>query len=96
VVRVRFDDPARTWVHLDPATGRLLGSIDSRGRAYRWVYDLLHKWDLNVLTLNRPVWDALLWMLSLVGIVTSISGVWIGWRRLRGRHRPVEGHATSA
>lgn len=85
VLRVRFGDPAGTWLHLDPATGRLLGSIDRRGRAYRWAYDLLHKWDLSGLTLNRPAWDALLWALSLVGIVTSVSGVWIGWLRLRGR-----------
>jgi hypothetical protein len=87
VLRVRFADPAQTWVHLDPVSGRLLGTIDRRGRAYRWCYDLLHKWDLSVLTLNRPAWDALLWTLSLVGIVTSVSGVWIGWRRLRGRPR---------
>jgi len=93
VMRVRFDDPAATWVHLDPATGRLLGSVDRRGRAYRWFYDLLHKWDLSVLTLNRPVWDGLLWVLSLVGIVTSASGVWIGWLRLRGRRH--SSHAVS-
>ncbi len=86
VLRVRYTDAAGTWVHLDPVTGRLLGTVDARGRAYRWAYDLLHKWDLNVLMLNRPLWDALLWAFSLVGIVTSVSGVWIGWRRLRGRH----------
>lgn len=85
VLRIRFADAAGTWVHLDPATGRLLGSLDRRGRAYRWFYDLLHKWDLSVLTLNRPAWDAVIWVLSLIGCVTSVSGVWIGWRRLRGR-----------
>jgi hypothetical protein len=83
VLRLRFDDAARTWVHLDPTTGRLLGSLDRRGRAYRWFYDLCHKWDLNVLMLNRPAWDLLLWVLSLVGIVTSVSGIYVGWRRLR-------------
>ena len=83
VLRVRFDDDARTWVHIDPATGRVLGDIDARGRTYRWLFDLLHKWDLNVLTRNRPSWDLLLWLLSALGLVTSVSGIWLGWKRLR-------------
>ncbi|WP_019832098.1 PepSY domain-containing protein [Sphingomonas sp. PR090111-T3T-6A] len=85
VLRLRFDDPARTWLHVDPGTGEILERLDARGRAYRWLFDLLHKWDLNLLTLHRPLWDALLWLLSAVGLVTSVSGVWIGWRRLKRR-----------
>lgn len=83
VLRVRFDDESRTWVHIDPATGRVLGDIDARGRLYRWLFDLLHKWDFNVLTLHRPIWDVALWLLSSLGLVTSVSGVWLGWKRLR-------------
>ncbi len=83
VLRVRFDDAARTWVHIDPATGLVVGDTDSRRRLYRWFFDLLHKWDLNGLTLNRPAWDVLLWTLSILGLVTSVSGIWIGWIRLR-------------
>lgn len=83
VIRVRFGDPANTWVHIAPETGEILGMIDARGRTYRWLFDLLHKWDLNALTLRRPLWDAVLWSLSLLGLVTSISGVWLGWKRLR-------------
>jgi uncharacterized iron-regulated membrane protein len=82
ILRVEYDDPAGTWVHIDPATGAILGEIDGRGRVYRWLFDLLHKWDLNGLTLNRPAWDALLWGLSILGLITSISGIWIGWIRL--------------
>ena len=88
VLRITFTDPARTWVHLDPRTGELLGSIDARGRLYRWLFDMLHKWDLNILTSHRPSWDVLLWALSLLGITTSASGVWIGTRRLRSNRQP--------
>ena len=83
VLRIKFADKAGTWVHIDPATGRFLGALDRRDRIYRWAFDLLHKWDLNVLTLNRPVWDIVLWLLSIVGLVTSVSGIWIGVLRLR-------------
>ena len=86
-LRLRFDDPAATWVHIDPATGAIAGSLDHRRRLYRWAFDLLHKWDLNMLTLNRPAWDVILWALSLLGLVTSATGVWLGWKRLRRRAR---------
>jgi uncharacterized iron-regulated membrane protein len=82
VLRVRYDDPARTWAYVDPASGALLQTVDTRHRLYRWLFDLLHKWDFNVLTLHRPGWDVLLWLLSLFGIVTSVSGILIGWKRL--------------
>ena len=85
VLRVKYDDPERTWAHIDPATGAFLGHLDSRRRLYRWLFDLLHKWDLNGLTLHRPVWDILLWILSLPGLVISVSGIWIGWARLTHR-----------
>lgn len=95
VLRLRFDDPARTWVHLDPATGRFLGDLDSRRRVYRWAFDLLHKWDLNMLTLHRPLWDAVVWLLSALGLVSSITGIWIGWKRLTRPSRPRPGSGGS-
>ncbi len=83
ILRLRFDDPPSTWLYIDPQTGDVLATIDRRRRAYRWAFDLLHKWDLNVLTLHRPLWDLLLWLFSIVGLVTSVSGIWLGWKRLR-------------
>lgn len=83
VLRLRFDDPARTWLHIDPATGSFLGALDSKRRVYRWAFDFLHKWDLNVLTERRPVWDIVVWLLSILGTVTSVTGIWVGWKRLR-------------
>jgi hypothetical protein len=83
VLRLRFNDPAQSWLQIDPETGAILEHLDTRRRIYRWLFDLLHKWDLNSLTLHRPVWDLWLWAWSLLGLVTSVSGVWIGWKRLR-------------
>ncbi|WP_068082826.1 hypothetical protein [Novosphingobium rosa] len=83
VLRLRFDDPAQSWLHIDPETGAVLDHLDARRRTYRWLFDLLHTWDLNSFTLHRPLWDLWLWVWSLLGLVTSISGVWIGWKRLR-------------
>ncbi len=87
ILRLRFDDAASTWLYVDRATGEILATTDRRRRIYRWAFDLLHKWDLNVLTQHRPIWDLLVWLASIAGLVTSISGVWLGWKRLR-RRRP--------
>jgi uncharacterized iron-regulated membrane protein len=87
VWRLRFDDAGRTWLHVDPQTGAILGRMDSRRRLYRWLFDLLHTWDVNWLTTHRPLWDLWLWALSAFGLVTSVSGVWLGWKRLRKAQR---------
>jgi hypothetical protein len=83
VLRVKFADPAQTWVHIDPATGELLGDIDSRRRVYRWVYDGLHRWDMRGLVTRRPLWDVWMWTWSIAAAIVSVSGVVIGWRRLK-------------
>lgn len=83
ILRIRFDDPAATWVHIDPASGKVLDVLDSRRRLYRWTFNLLHSWDIPWL-LDRPhLREALLIVLSLGGVLVSASGVVIGWRRLR-------------
>ena len=82
VLRLVFDDPHATWVHLDPHTGAVLGHIDSGKRASRWLFAMLHSWDWLPLLERRPLWDIVLIVLSLGGFLLSATGVVIGWRRL--------------
>ncbi|MCU0868979.1 MAG: PepSY domain-containing protein [Burkholderiales bacterium] len=88
MLRIVFDDPHATWVHIDPATGSVVGVLDRRGRVKRVLFALLHSWDWRPLLANRPVWDVALVLGSAVGIGLSATGVVVGWRRLRGV-RPV-------
>ena len=83
VLRVRFDDPAHTWLHLDLHTGEVLGQLDQPRRASRWLFALLHSWDWLPLLTRRPLWDGWMLLLSVGGLVLSVSGVVMGWRRLR-------------
>jgi hypothetical protein len=32
----------------------------------------------------RPAWEIVVWLLSILGAIVSVSGVVIGWRYLRG------------
>lgn len=85
--RAVFGDAQGTWVHIDPHTGAVLGSLDQRRRTSRWLFSLLHSWDWLPLLERRPLWDVLLISLSLGGLLLSLSGVLIGWRRLRASTR---------
>lgn len=81
--RVVFADEAATWVHLDPASGEILNVLDRRDRVKRWLFAFLHSFDWAPLLARRPLWDALLLLLSAGGAAICASGVVIGWRRLR-------------
>jgi len=82
VLRVRFADPQQTWLHLDLYTGEVLGVLDQPRRVSRWLFSLLHSWDWLPLLQQRPLWDAWMIAFSLGGLVLSVSGVVLGWRRL--------------
>ena len=87
-LRVVFDDPHATWVHIDPRTGAVLGRTDSHRRASRWLFAMLHSWDWLPLLERRPLWDVVLIVLSLGGAMMSLTGVVMGWRRLGVKLRP--------
>ena len=82
ILRLKFDDPARTWLHIDPATGALLGQLGSGARSYRWLFNALHSMDLPWLLIWSPARHILIWLLSGAGVAISLSGIVIGWRRL--------------
>lgn len=83
VLRLRFDDPQAHWVVIDPASGSIMQLSSRRQRIERWLFAFLHSFDLPPLLNSRPLWDG--WMLgfSLAGLGLSLSGVVLGWRRLR-------------
>ena len=83
VLRVIYGDEGRTWLHIDVQTGQLLGQMDQRQRLKRWLFALLHSWDWLPLLERRPLWDGILIVLSLGGLLLSGTGVVVGWRRLR-------------
>jgi hypothetical protein len=83
VMRVRFDDPAATWFHIDLTTGELINQLTQKGRAKRWLFNGLHSLDFNFLISNRPAWDLLIIALISTGFLFSCTAIIVAWRRLR-------------
>jgi len=72
-----------TWFHFDGANGAPLEKLDASRRAYRWLYQALHTLDFPALSARPSLRTALIVLLCMLGTVFSLTGVVIGWRRLR-------------
>ena len=71
------------WFHVDGASGAMLERLDPSRRAYRWLYGALHTHGFPALVARPRLRTALIVMLCGCGLVFSLTGVVIGWRRLR-------------
>ena len=87
VLRIAFDDAARTLIYVDPHSGAPVGAYDVSGRRLRWLYHGLHSLDFGRLYGARPLWDLLVLPLMLGGIAMSVTGTWIGWKWLKRKVR---------
>jgi hypothetical protein len=89
IVRVKFGDPDRSWVYIDPTMSEVVALYPARRRLERWIYRGFHSLDFSFWYYNRPLWDIGVIALSLGGATLSIIGVYIGFKRLlRGFRRP--------
>jgi hypothetical protein len=71
------------WFHIDGSDGAVLERLDSSRRAYRWLFSALHTMDIPALASRPALRGALIVLLASFGFVFSLTGVVIGWRRLR-------------
>ncbi|MET4803116.1 PepSY domain-containing protein [Bradyrhizobium sp. LB11.1] len=71
------------WFDIDGADGSVLQRLDASRRAYRWFYSALHTLDFPVLMARPFLRDVLIVGLCALGLVFSVTGIVIGWRRLR-------------
>ncbi len=83
VVRVKFADPAETWLYIDPEMGQVLAQIHRLNRVERWLYNGLHSLDFAFWYDKRPLWDIGMITLLLGGLASSCFGLVMGVRRMR-------------
>jgi hypothetical protein len=85
VLRVKFDDPAETWVYIDPEMSQVLASIHRLNRVERWFYNGLHSLDFAFWYDRRPLWDIGMLTLLVGGLTTTCLGLLMGIKRMRRR-----------
>ena len=84
-LRIVFDDPGRTWLTADLATGRVVGVSDVSERWRRWLFNFVHLYDHPALLRQPLLREALIWILSFVGLIIALTGAVLGFRSLRLR-----------
>jgi hypothetical protein len=85
VLRVRYDDPASTWLYFDPHHGNIALKHDRVTRARRWLYNGLHSFDFPFIYERRILRDTVMIVLCLGGLALSITTLLPMLRRLK-RH----------
>jgi hypothetical protein len=93
VLRVKFADPAETWVYVDPQMSQVLAEIHRLNRLERWLYNGLHSLDFSFWYARRPLWDIGMIVFSLGGLASSIIGLLFGLKRIG---RAVRGNRVRA
>jgi hypothetical protein len=71
------------WYDIDAASGMLAQKTDPSRRAYRWLYSALHTLDFPALAARPILRTVVVVSLCGIGFLFSLTGVVIGWRRLR-------------
>jgi uncharacterized iron-regulated membrane protein len=82
VLRVQFASSDGATFYIDPRRGQLAGYADSNSKWNRWLFSGLHQLDF---IRHRPAWDVLLVALCLLGTMLAVTGIRLGWKRLRSR-----------
>jgi uncharacterized iron-regulated membrane protein len=77
---VRLDG---TRLYLDPASAELRARFDRDGKAYRWLFEGLHRFDFIRGFDRGPAWATVMAAMLLLAGAGVATGVWLGWRRLK-------------
>jgi hypothetical protein len=76
--RVRLDDADATDLYVSARTGEVLQRTRGSERAWNWCGAVLHWIYFTPIRKDWSLWNQLVWWVSLVALVTSVIGVWLG------------------
>jgi hypothetical protein len=88
VLRIRYLDEQSTWLYFDPHRGAITPH-QRITRINRWLYAGLHEFDFPFLYNSRPLWDIVVIVLSIGGILLSSTTLWPMVKRLARHGRRV-------
>jgi len=92
--RVQINDEANTVVYISDKSGRVVRDTNRNERFWNWMGSTIH-WIYPVqLRRNVDLWIQVIIVVSLIGIVSVVSGTIIGFMRIRV-HKPFRGKDIS-
>ncbi len=85
--RVRLNDGRGGDYYVSAATGEVAQRTFAYERAWNWLGSVIHWIYLTPIRKSFPVWDWLVWSISLVGLTTTLAGLWLGVTRTQTKMR---------
>jgi hypothetical protein len=82
IYRVILDDAERTRIYLDTRSGEMVAYFDHSQKLYRWLFSGLHSLDFTSWLRTRPFRDLLVWLLMLGVTAATVTGAYMGFRRI--------------
>lgn len=76
--RVSLADGLGTDLYVSAVTGQVLQRTTGAERFWNWPGSIVHWIYFTPLRKSFSAWDTTVWWLSLVGIVVTVAGVWLG------------------
>jgi len=83
VLRIKMNTPEKTWYYIDLKTGQMVLKHEKLSRLERWLYHGLHSLDFRFMFYKRPLWDIIMIVLMLGGLLASSTGLVLTWKWLR-------------
>jgi uncharacterized iron-regulated membrane protein len=82
--RVSLKDINETVLYVSARTGEVLQKTEWSERAWNYIGAVTHWVYPTILRKNWALWDQVVWWLSLLGVITTVAGLWLGINRFRG------------
>ncbi|MGH1470542.1 MAG: PepSY domain-containing protein [Cellvibrionaceae bacterium] len=82
VYKVVLNNPDTTHFYINAVSGEIAGFYSQQQRWFRWIFSGLHQLDFNSTIRSRPFWDILVWLLLIGVTVVSVTGTYMGLKRL--------------
>lgn len=83
--RAVFSDPAETWIYVNGKTGEIVQDVNAHERFWNWLGAIPHWLYPTVLRANAPLWNQVVIWSATIGCFLVITGMVIGFARLRGK-----------
>jgi hypothetical protein len=81
--RVVLNDADHTRYYLSLETAQLVRKVDADSRGQRWLFSGLHRLDFVQWLRLRPVWDVVMLVLLIGGLVGTATGVYLALLRIK-------------
>jgi hypothetical protein len=80
---VVLNDAEHTRYYLNRDTAQLVRRVDANSRGQRWLFSGMHRLDFAQWLRVRPVWDIVMLVLLLGGLVGTATGVYLACLRIK-------------